>query len=133
MTLDPESVEKAARAMKAAYLEGHTPLDVTTAALTAYFSHLRESGKMRVAGHGTTASCGKQERTPHSLPMASPPSSSEQRKSNAMWVWYTWVQYDDGDEEFRVIVAKFCQMHCVYNESCMMIPGTYAQMHEDYS
>lgn len=49
MKPDPEGVEKAARAMKAAYLEGHTPLDAAAAALTVYFSHLRESGKMREA------------------------------------------------------------------------------------
>lgn len=46
-----------------------------------------------------------------------------------MWVWYYWNEAEDG---FRFITSRFVWTNCVYNECSMMIPGTYAQMHEDY-
>jgi hypothetical protein len=50
-----------------------------------------------------------------------------------MWINYfrTWSFSID----WKVIVSELPMYEiwpCTPSESCMMIPGTYAQMHEDY-
>jgi hypothetical protein len=46
-----------------------------------------------------------------------------------MWVWYYFNEVEDG---FCFITSRLVWKNCVYNESCMMIPGTYEQMRRDY-
>ena len=45
-----------------------------------------------------------------------------------MWVWYCLQNLG-----WTCITQRKPLAHFVFeNESCMMIPGTYAEMHEDY-